>query len=211
MELCRRAAVVAFAAFLLAGCVAVPQDPPPPEVGASPWAQAAREDAAAPLPRRVAAWRHFKFPGKSPTRFTYARKDGRDAVAVLAASSASMLRGQIRLEPYELDRVNFSWKVPRLIEGADLALPDAADSPVRIVLVFEGDRTRFSPRDAMLSELMQAVTGEPMPYATLMYVWCNQREPGTVIKSSRTDRIRKLVVQSGPRQLDHWLDYERNI
>jgi hypothetical protein len=55
------------------------------------------------------------------------------------------------------------------------------------------------------------VTGEEMPYATLMYVWCNQCEPGTVIASPRTDRIRKLVVESGPRRLNQWLDYERDI
>ena len=50
-----------------------------------------------------------------------------------------------------------------------------------------------------------------MPYATLMYVWCNKREPGTVITSPRTGRIRKLVVESGTHELDRWLDYERDI
>jgi hypothetical protein len=92
-----------------------------------------------------------------------------------------------------------------------MALRDADDSPVRIILAFEGDRSRFSPKDAMLSELSRTLTGEPLPYATLMYVWCNKRPPGTVIASPRTDRIRKLVVQSGPRQLNQWLDYERDI
>jgi hypothetical protein len=81
---------------------------------------------------------------------------------------------------------------------------------VRIVLAFEGDRSRFSARRA-LSELARALTGEEMPYATLMYVWCNKREPGTVIRSPRTDRIRKLVVESGRHRLNQWLDYERDI
>lgn len=77
--------------------------------------------------------------------------------------------------------------------------------------MFEGDRSRFSARDAMLSELVRALTGEEMPYATLMYVWCNKRAPGTLINSPRTNRIRKLVVESGARNLNQWLDYERNI
>ncbi len=153
----------------------------------------------------------MKFPGKQPTQFGYARKDGRDAVAVLAASSVSMMRNKIRIEPSALDRVRFSWKVPQLIAGADMVLRDADDSPVRIVLAFEGDRSKFSAKDAMLSELTRALTGEEMPYATLMYVWCNNREPGSVILGPRTDRIRKLVVQSGPMQLNQWLDYERDI
>ena len=110
-----------------------------------------------------------------------------------------------------LRSVRFSWKVPQLIADADLAQRDAADSPVRIILAFEGDRSRFSPRDAMLSELARAVTGEELPYATLMYVWCNQRPAGSVITSSRTDRIRKLVLESGSTHLNQWLDYERDI
>lgn len=63
----------------------------------------------------------------------------------------------------------------------------------------------------MLSELARALTGEPMPYATLMYVWCNTRAPGSVITNPRTGRIRKLVVESGRGNLNQWLDYERDI
>jgi hypothetical protein len=50
-----------------------------------------------------------------------------------------------------------------------------------------------------------------MPYATLMYVWCNKRAPGSVITSARTDRVRAIVMESGPNKLGQWLDYERNI
>ena len=86
--------------------------------------------------------------------------DGRDAISVQAESSASMLRQQLRIAPGDLGRVRFSWKVPGLIEQADLALREGDDAPVRVVLAFEGDRSRFSPRDAVLSELARALTGE---------------------------------------------------
>jgi hypothetical protein len=92
-----------------------------------------------------------------------------------------------------------------------MALRDADDSPVRIVLIFEGDRDKFSPKNAMLSELARTLTGEELPYATLMYVWCNTRPAGSVIVNPRTDRIRKLVVESGTSKLQQWVDYERNI
>ncbi|RYF30590.1 MAG: DUF3047 domain-containing protein, partial [Comamonadaceae bacterium] len=42
-------------------------------------------------------------------------------------------------------------------------------------------------------------------------VWCNTRAAGTVIRSPRTDRIRKMVVESGPNKLNQWLDYERDV
>jgi len=156
-------------------------------------------------------WQHYEFPGKTATQFSYARKDGRDVMAAYAPSSASVLRQKIHVAPHDLGRLKFSWKVPELIAHADLAGRDAADSPVRILLAFEGDRSRFSAKNAMLSELSHALTGEPLPYATLMYVWCNTRVPGSVIVSPRTDRIRKLVVESGEKNLNQWLDYERDI
>jgi hypothetical protein len=50
-----------------------------------------------------------------------------------------------------------------------------------------------------------------MPYATLMYVWCNQRPVGSVILNPRTDRIRKMVIETGGGRVGQWLSYERNI
>jgi hypothetical protein len=193
------------AALLLSGCAATP--PRPADIGTSPWA----EQSGTTDDRADHRWGHRSFPGKAATRFQYVRLDGRDAISVQADASASMLRQQLRVEPQQLGVVRFSWKVPALIEQADLASRDRDDAPVRIVLAFEGDRSRFSAADAALSELAQVLTGEPLPYATLMYVWCNKREPGTVIRSPRTDRVRKLVVESGPRRLNHWLEYERDI
>jgi Protein of unknown function (DUF3047) len=156
-------------------------------------------------------WQHYQLPGKHATQYSYVRLDGRDAMAGTAKSSASLLRQKIRIEPQDLAQIKFSWKVPALIAMADLAVRENADSPVRIVLAFEGDRSKLSAKNAMLSELAHAMTGEPLPYATLMYVWCNSCDPGTVITSSRSDRIRKMVVESGTQNLNMWMDYERNI
>ncbi|MEJ5992304.1 DUF3047 domain-containing protein [Ramlibacter sp. PS3R-8] len=193
----------AAAMLLLAGCALAPQA----DLGISAWAEQSGQHARE-LPQ---AWQHKTFPGKTASRFRYARLDGRDTISAHAEGSVSMLRQSVRIEPTDLARVRFSWKVPGLIPLADMALRDKDDAPVRVVLAFEGDRSRLSARDSALSDLARALTGEEMPYATLMYVWCNQREPGSVIVNSRTDRVRKLVVESGPRRLNQWLEYERDI
>ena len=177
---------------------------------ATPWDQASVSvtalDASA-----ASRWQHHTFPGKAANQFAYLQLDGRSAMGVKSQAAASMLRKTVSIEPEQLAMLRFSWKVPALIPGADMGLRDKSDSPVRLVLAFEGDRSRLSPRDHMLSELARALTGEEMPYATLMYVWCNQREPGSVLLNSRTDRIRKLVLESGPAHLNRWLDYERDV
>lgn len=181
--------------------------------------QAHAEDpavAAEKSPRQYAwagghPWATQHLPGKRVTQFSPVRMDGRDAMLAQANASASLLRRQTLIPTSELDQVRFSWKVPKLIDHADLALRDTDDSPVRIVLAFEGDRSKWSTKNALLSELSRAITGEELPYATLMYVWCNQRAPGTVVHNPRTDRIRKIVVESGSKNLGQWLDYQRDI
>ena len=194
-------------AALLAGCASSPS--PTQTIAETPWAQASRVPVFPPAPN--AGWEHVTLPGKTRVHFVPVRDDGRAALEATAVSAASVVRKRVRIEPQDLGRLRFSWKVPQLIEAADLTTREADDSPVRIILAFDGDRSRFSARDAMLSELMRALTGEEMPYATLMYVWCNKRAAGTVVRSPRTERVRKLVLESGPGRLHQWLDYERDV
>ena len=203
IQLCPRVLLLGLA-LLLAACAGLPRHP-----GAS---TSPSEQAAALVPTSwPQTWQHFALPGKQTTEYSRARVDGRDTMAAHAASSASLMRKAVNIPSEELDHIRFSWKVPDLIEQADLSVRENADSPVRIVLAFDGDRSKFSAKNAILSELSHVITGEPMPYATLMYVWSNKRAAGSVITSARTDRIRKIVVESGAMNLNQWLDYERNI
>jgi hypothetical protein len=171
----------------------------------APWALSSTNNAKPTL------WQHFKLPSKKPSQFDYVLEDGRVAVAAHAQSSASMLRQVVRVEPGDLGHVKFSWKLPELIQYADMSVREFDDSPVRVVLAFDGDRAKFSAKNAMLSELAHVLSGEPLPYATLMYVWCNACEPGKVIVNPHTDRIRKLPLESGPGKLNRWMDYERAV
>lgn len=159
----------------------------------------------------TSAWQHFPFPGKVPTRYRYIFEDGRDAVQAQSQSSSSMLRRDLDIPPQTLGTVQFSWKVPELLNNCDVGISEVDDSPVRILLTFEGDRDKFSGKNALLSELAQLLLGEPLPYATLVYVWSNHHPLESVILSPRTDRVRSIVVESGGANLNKWRDYERNI
>lgn len=156
-------------------------------------------------------WEIFRVPGKQPTSYSYVQHEGRDAVLATADASGSILRHRHRIEPAELGRVHFSWNVPQPGSGANLTLPQLEDVPVRVVLAFEGDRSRLSMKNAMLSELSLLLTGEEMPFATLVYAWSRVNKPGEVIVNERTDRIRKLVIDSGDHGYNQWQSYERDI
>jgi hypothetical protein len=202
-------------AGLLGACASLPGSDKPGAAARplTPWDMASVRDAvrAGQAGSPASDWQHHTFPGKTANQFAYLQLDGRRAMGVRSKGAASMLRKTVNIDPAQLASLRFSWKVPSLIDGADMARPETSDSPVRLVLAFDGDRSRLSPRDHMLSELARAITGEDMPYATLMYVWGSHQAAGSVLKSSRTDRIRKLVLESGPNRLNRWLDYERDI
>lgn len=162
-------------------------------------------------PQDKAKWEAVALPGKLRTSFKLDHHDHRHAVQAHAQSSASLLRQRVNVPPEKLGRLQFEWQVDNLIAGADLGDRDRSDSPVRLILAFDGDRSRFSAKNAMLSDLTEALTGEPLPYATLMYVWSNQRPVDSVIVNARTDRVRKWVVESGAARLKQWLLYQRDV
>ena len=172
---------------------------------------AAADPSALTSPDWASSWHHRHLPGKKPTDYTLSQVDGRVAMKARSNGSASLLRQQVHVESQQLDHIRFSWKVPELIAQADLAIRDLSDSPVRIVLAFDGDRSKLSMKNSLLSQMAHSLTGEPMPYATLMYVWSNTLAPGSIVASHRTDRIRKIVVESGAQHLNQWMAYERNI
>lgn len=164
---------------------------------------------AAPGPWQ--SWQTFELPGKRSTTYQTRSDGGRSVVQAKADRSASMFRRQVRLDPSQLARVQFSWRVPDLIANADLSDADASDSPVRLVFAFDGDHARLSSRNRMLFDLAQVLTGEPPPYATLMYVWDNRASAESVILGPRTDRVRKIVIESGASRVGQWLHYERDL
>lgn len=196
MSLQRAAAALAAAGVWLAvaGCASAPDGEPP----------SAHPDV---LP----GWSEFALPGKRRTRYAAVQEDGRLVVRAEADASASMLRRPMQLDPARLGQVEFSWRVDELIASADLGVADRSDSPVRVIFAFDGDRSTLSLRNRAVFDLAETLTGEPPPYATLMYVWDNRAAPEALFHSHRTDRVRKIVVESGASHCGQWLHYKRDL
>lgn len=156
-------------------------------------------------------WQAVALPGKLRTHYSPGHKDGRAAVAARSERSASMLRKRVHIAPERLGAVSFSWWVDDLIADASVADIDREDAPARVMFGFDGDTSRLSARTRMMFDLAEALSGERPPYATLMYVWDARAPVGTVIVNPRSDRIRKIVVDSGPLNLKRWRDHRRDL
>lgn len=175
------------------------------------WLTACSTPPAPPPESASGGWAEWSLPGKRPTAYRHGLQDGRRVVIAEAVGSASMFRRRLQLGAGALHRVRFSWRVDEPVEGADLSDRDVADSPVRVVLAFDGDASRLPMRERMKAELAAALTGETPPYATLMYVWDNHASLEAILPGGRSDRIRKVVVDRGSAHVGAWRLHERDV
>jgi hypothetical protein len=185
---------LALAAALLTACTTPPLPDAPPADGVN-----------------AKGWQAVLLPGKESTSYGWSVKDGRPALSASSDRSASMWRRRVDVPAAALREVSFSWWVEDLVPGASVAEQDREDAPARVLLAFGGDASKLPQRTRMMFDLAEALTGEPPPYATLMYVWDGSAPVGSVIVNPRTDRIRKIVVDSGPENLRRWREHRRDV
>ncbi|HMN82158.1 MAG TPA: DUF3047 domain-containing protein [Burkholderiaceae bacterium] len=150
-------------------------------------------------------------PSKKNTRYHLEMLDGRMALRADADASASGLITPLSIDPNRQPVLTWRWRIDSLVNGADNTDRHAEDAPVRVVLAFDGDKRTLPFRDQVFFEQVKLLAGRDLPYATLMYIWENRKPVGSVIRNPNTDRVRKIVVASGPAGVRKWMEFRRNI
>ncbi|MDP1538053.1 MAG: DUF3047 domain-containing protein [Burkholderiales bacterium] len=148
---------------------------------------------------------------KRPTRYQLVSRQGKTVVRAEAQSSASGLIHPLALNPDTYPLLHWRWKVDELIARADNAQKHLEDSPARLVVSFDGDMDKLSAQERMFMDSVRILTGQQLPYATLMYIWGNRAPRESVIPNKHTSRIRMIVVESGPDKLGSWQEVTRNV
>lgn len=195
------------AAVALAGCAVAPEKPDRialPAVGRFSAAQAGDG-----LPR---GWREWKLSGlKRPTEYRLVDHEGRTVVLARSRASASGLVYPLALDPKEYPYLRWQWKVPALIPAADNTQRHLEDSPVRIVIAFDGDKSKLPLDERLFADNFRLFTRQEFPYAILMYIWENRAPVGRVIDNLHTSRIKMIVADSGAEHLGKWRAEVRNV
>lgn len=216
-----RRALLAAGLALLAGCAAVPDDdgllastPIVHELNREEGdvvevARFSALRAGAPLPSH---WRGWGLKaGKRST--VYSLVNGSDGTVLLAQAeqAGTGLYRRVRVDPGHQSILEWSWRVDALMPGADERVAAREDSVARLVVSFHGDRDRLDFQQRSLLRLAQVFAGEPLPYAMLIYVWSSRVPVESALPSPQIERIRMIVVESGPARLGQWLHYRRNV
>jgi hypothetical protein len=168
--------------------------------------------ATTPAGAQIAGWSPLPVTDKKrPTIYEAITDAGRPAVHAIASGSASILARRADFDLRERPRLSWRWKVSRLIPGADNAVGSLEDSPVRIMLAFEGDISKLRPRDRAAIDLSKRLSGRALPYATLQYIWSNKSQPGSIIENPHTRRVQMIVASSGSAGVGEWQTIERDV
>jgi hypothetical protein len=139
-------------------------------------------------------------------------RDG-DAVVLRASSeaAAASLTYKLRVEPAKTPWLAWRWKVSRVLDRADLATRAGDDYSARVYVFFDYDLSRLSFTDRARIVLARTLYGADLPAATLCYVWDNRYPVGTRTWSAYTDRVRMIVLESGPARVGRWVTETRNV
>lgn len=148
---------------------------------------------------------------KKQTQYHLVNVENKVVLHARAENASSGLMQHVSIDPEPQPWLKWDWKVADLIKKADNTQRAKEDSPVRIILGFDGDKEALPFADQILFETAKVLTGHDFPYATLMYIWENTAPVGTIIRSPHSGRIKMLVAANGSEGIGEWQTFTRNI
>ena len=157
-------------------------------------------------------WNFYRIaPYKKNTVYRLENYQGRTVLSANSKTSASGLA--VKLRPRQANNLwlNWEWKALSAIPEADNAERYHDDAPLRILVAFDGNKSKLPLKEKMNFEMANLISGQEMPYATLMYIWSGKSPVDTIITNAHTSRIKMIVVDSGWENLGNWHKHQRDL
>ena len=148
---------------------------------------------------------------KKPTQYRLVSKENRVVLHARADNASSGLMYKTLMDPAARPWLEWQWKIADVLTRADNTRRGTEDSPVRVVLGFDGDKDSLPFSDQIMFDTAKLLTGHDFPYATLMYIWENKAPVGSVITSPHSSRVRMMVASQGTAGIGKWHTLSRNI
>jgi hypothetical protein len=159
-----------------------------------------------------APWKVVGLPQQTKpfTRFSVVEIDGKRAVKIEADESYGNLVHPVKsmAPPAHL---SWQWRVEKPLEQADLREKRGDDTAVKVCVFFDLPMDNVPFTDRQLLRLARSKTSDPVPTATICYVWDQKLPAGTTLDNAFTRRQRYIVVESGNDRLDRWVAEKRDL
>jgi Protein of unknown function (DUF3047) len=144
------------------------------------------------------------------TQFTRVDLDGAPALRVEAVRSYGNLLHRVPAGVSARSLV-WRWRVERFAEGADLSRKSGDDTALKVCVMFDLPLERVPFMERQTLRIARAATAEPLPAATLCYVWDPQLPAQTVLPNAYTRRLRWFVLQGQGAVNGRWQTERRDL
>ena len=157
-------------------------------------------------------WRVATLPQQKPpvTRFTPERVQGREALRVEADGSYGNLVHGFDKAPVPAT-LAWSWRVKAPLTANDLRSKAGDDAALKVCMSFDLPLAQVPFWERQALRMARARSGEPLPAATLCWVWGGRDPRGTVHDNAYTRRVRYVVLRGAADAADTWLDERRDV
>ena len=157
-------------------------------------------------------FRMVSYPNVKPNQFGLVLDEGKTVLKVDSSNSAGNMAVPIALLGGQTGTtLQWRWKVDRLLDKADMDEKMADDHSARLYVFFDVPLETLSFADRTKIRLASSIAGVDVPTAALCYVWDNKHRVGYSAWSPFTQRLRKIVLQSGPDTVGQWRLESRDV
>ncbi len=157
-------------------------------------------------------WSFYRIaPYKKNTVYRLENYQGRTVLSANSKTSASGLAVKLRPRSAPNLWLQWEWKAVGAIPQADNADSQRDDAPLRILVAFDGNKSKLPLKEKLTFEMASLISGQELPYATLMYIWSGKNAPNTVLNNAHTSRVKMIVVDSGWSNIGEWRKHERDL
>ena len=157
-------------------------------------------------------WKHLQLASyKGNVDYMLVVEDGTVVLRATSHNAASYLAVPTDFDPHKFPVLSWRWKVAQGIPTANTADQSKEDSPVRLMISFAGDISKLPFKDRFAASAAQTISGQALPYATLMYIWGEKVAVESITTSTRSARIKMLAVAADEQGIGSWHSYKRNL
>jgi hypothetical protein len=160
----------------------------------------------------AAPWKVSGLPQqKKPyTKFSVVELDGKKALKVEADESYGNLVHPLDYSTQSA-KLAWQWRIDQPIEAADLREKSGDDTALKVCVFFDLSIDRIGFGERQLLRYARSQTEDPVPAATVCYVWDPHLPAGTDLENAFTRRMRYVVVRSGGDKLKQWVTERRDV
>lgn len=157
-------------------------------------------------------FRMVSYPNVKPNQFALVIDEGKTVLKVDSINSAGSMAVPIALMGGQTSTtLQWRWKVDRVLDKADMDEKLSDDHSARLFVFFDVPLESLPFADRSRIKLARSIAGVDVPTAALCYVWDNKHRLGYTAWSPFTQRLRKVVLQSGPDAVGQWRMETRDV